>query len=179
MEPHMAAQRNQNFLFATTEGHSSDIGTTEFWGSHLGPQQQRLNGAPSKLSPFLSLGWARGTGMSMAHTTAHALPSGDGEKVKIGHPTNDPRPSFRRTRKHNSIANPPFTRKENLSLVSSGGARGDQDEPGSHTTTTHTAPRTWRAKGELFTYASRDEHGQHYRSCATEWGWREDENRPP
>ena len=124
MEPHMAAQRNQNFLFATTEGHSSDIGTTEFWGSHLGPQQQRLNGAPTKLSPFLSLGWARGTGMSMAHTTAHALPSGDGEKMKIGHPKNDPRPSFRRTRKHNSIANPPFTRKENLSLVSSGGAQG-------------------------------------------------------
>ena len=143
MEPHMAAQRNQNFLFATTEGHSSDIGTTEFWGSHLGPQQQRLNGAPSKLSPFLSLGWARGgTGMSMAHTTAHALPSGDGEKVKIGHPTNDPRPSFRQTRKHNSIANPPFTQKENLSLVSYGGARGDQDKTGSHTKTTHTAPRT-------------------------------------
>ena len=62
MEPHMAAQRNQNFLFATTEGHSSDIGTTEFWGSHLGPQQQRLNGAPSKLSPFLSLGWGKRDG---------------------------------------------------------------------------------------------------------------------
>jgi len=31
----------------------------------------------------------------------------------------------------------------------------------------------------LFTYASADEHGRHYRSCATEWGWREDENRPP
>jgi hypothetical protein len=116
---------------------------------------------------------------SMANITAHALPSGDGEKMKIGHPTNDPRPSFRQTRKHNSITNPPFTRKENLSLVSSGGARGDQDEPGSHTTTAHTAPRTWRAEGELFTYASQAEPGQHYRSCATEWGWREDENRRP
>ena len=63
-------------------------------------------------------------GTSMANITAHALPSGDGEKMKIGHPKNDPRPSFRRTRKHNSIANPPFTRKENLSLVSSGGAQG-------------------------------------------------------
>jgi hypothetical protein len=115
-------------------------------------------------------------GTRMANITAHALPSGDGEKMKIGHPTNDPRPSFRRTRKHNSIANPPFTRKENLSLVSSGGAQGDQYEQGSHTTTTHTA---WRAEGELFTYASQDEDGQHYRSCATEWGWREDENRPP
>ena len=31
----------------------------------------------------------------------------------------------------------------------------------------------------MFTYASRDEHGRHYRSCATKWGWREDENRPP
>ena len=63
-------------------------------------------------------------GTSMANITAHALPSGDGEKMKIGHPKNDPRPSFRQTRKHNSIANPPFTRKENLSLVSSGGAQG-------------------------------------------------------
>ena len=62
-------------------------------------------------------------GTSMANITAHALPSGDGEKMKIGHPTNDPRPSFRRSRKHNSIANPPFTRKENLPLVSSEGTR--------------------------------------------------------
>jgi hypothetical protein len=60
---------------------------------------------------------------SMANITAHALPSGDGEKMKIGHPTNDPRPSFRQTRKHNSITNPPFTWKENLSLVSSGAIR--------------------------------------------------------
>jgi len=56
---------------------------------------------------------------SMADITAHALPSGDGEKMKIGHPTNDPRPSFGQTRKHNSITNPPFTRKENPLLVSS------------------------------------------------------------
>jgi hypothetical protein len=116
---------------------------------------------------------------SLANITAHALPSGDGEKMKIARPTNDPRPPFRRTRKHNSITNPPFTRKGNLLLVSSEGARGDQDEPGSHTTTAHTAPRTWRAERELFTYASQAEPGQNYRSCATEWGWREDENRPP
>ena len=74
----------------------------------------------------------------MAHITAHALPSGDGEKTKTGYPTNDPRPSFGQTLQSNSITNPPFTRKENSSLVSSGGARGDQDEPGSHTATTHT-----------------------------------------
>jgi len=74
---------------------------------------------------------------SMDNITAHAILSGDGEKMKIGHPTNDPRPSFKKMRKHNLITNPPFTRKENSSLVSSGGARGDQDEPGSHTTTTH------------------------------------------
>jgi len=55
----------------------------------------------------------------------------------------------------------------------------DEDEPGSHTTTTHTTPRTWREDGELFTYASWDEHGQYYYSCATKWGWREDENWPP
>jgi len=36
-------------------------------------------------------------GTSMAYITAHALPSGDGEKMKIGHPTNDPRPSFGQT----------------------------------------------------------------------------------
>jgi hypothetical protein len=48
----------------------------------------------------------------------------------------------------------------------------------SHTTTTHTTPKLG-AEGELFTYASRDKHGQHYRSCATEWVWREDENRTP
>jgi len=59
---------------------------------------------------------------SMADITTHALPSGDGEKIKIDHPTNDPRPSFGQTRKHNSITNPPFTRKENPLLVSFGGA---------------------------------------------------------
>jgi len=123
MEPHMAARPNQNSLFATTEGHDSNIGTTEFWGFHLGPQQRGLKGARSKLSTFLSLGWERGTGTSMAYITAHALPSGDGEKMKIGCPTNDPRPSFGQMRKHNSITNPPITRKENLSLVSNGGAR--------------------------------------------------------
>jgi hypothetical protein len=48
---------------------------------------------------------------SMANITAHALPSGHGEKMKIGHPTNDPRPFLRQTRKTNSITNPPFTRK--------------------------------------------------------------------
>jgi len=48
----------------------------------------------------------------MADITAHALPSGDGEKMKIGHPTNDPRPSFGQTRKHNSVTNPPFTRNK-------------------------------------------------------------------
>ena len=41
MEPHMAAQPTQNSLFATTEGHDSHIGTTEFWGFHLGPPQQQ------------------------------------------------------------------------------------------------------------------------------------------
>jgi len=61
---------------------------------------------------------------SVANITAHVLPSGDGEKMKIGHPTNDPRPLFRQTQKHNSITNPPFTQKENLSLVSIGVARG-------------------------------------------------------
>ena len=59
----------------------------------------------------------------MADITAHALPSGDGEKMKIDHTRNDPRPSFGQTRKHNSITNPPFTRKEKPSLVSSGGAQ--------------------------------------------------------
>jgi len=36
-------------------------------------------------------------GTSMAEINAHALPSGDGEKMKIGHPTNNPRPSFGQT----------------------------------------------------------------------------------
>ena len=40
-------------------------------------------------------------GTSMANITAHALPSGYGEKMKIGHPTNDPRPFLRQTRKTN------------------------------------------------------------------------------
>jgi len=144
----------------------------------------------------------------MADITAHALLSGDGEKMKIGHPTNDSRPSFGETRKHNSITNPPFTRKEKPSLESSGGARGDRvpfasiiwrgmrgpsfirwyhlegqggpsraREP--HRNNPYTTPRTWTGEGELSTYASWDEHDRHYRSCATEWGWREDENRPP
>jgi len=34
---------------------------------------------------------------SMANITTHVLPSGDGEKMKIGHSTNDPRPFFRQT----------------------------------------------------------------------------------
>ena len=62
MEPHMVAQPNQNFLFATTEGHDSDIGTTKFWGFDLGPQQQRLKGALSKILTFLLFGWATWTG---------------------------------------------------------------------------------------------------------------------
>ena len=41
MEPHMAAQPTQNYLFTTTEGNDSDIGTTEFWGFNLGPPQQQ------------------------------------------------------------------------------------------------------------------------------------------
>ena len=41
MEPQTAAQPTQNSLFAITEGHDSDIGTTEFWGFRLGPPQQQ------------------------------------------------------------------------------------------------------------------------------------------
>ena len=48
---------------------------------------------------------------SMANITAHVLPSGDGEKMKINHPTNDARPFFRQTQKRNLITNPPFTWK--------------------------------------------------------------------
>ena len=71
-------------------------------------------------------------------------------------------------------------RKTITGIIWRGTTRGDQDEPGSHTTKNpETTPRTWRAEGELFTYVSGDEHGRHYRSCATEWGWREDENQPP
>ena len=235
MEPHMAAQPNQNSLFITTEGHDSDIGMTKFWGFHLGPQQrgaQRITaqtfnilivgmgkrdgdehgphyhscatewgwGEDENQPPYkqpkaiiwanvktqldyqptfhtkkknrrwnhlegrdgtkshllVSSGGARGDqvdpgshtttthtqleglgeqrgnfphmppGTSMADITAHALLSGDGEKIKIDHPTNDPRPPFGKTRKHNLITNPPFTRKEKPPQVSSGGARGDQ-----------------------------------------------------
>ena len=57
--------------------------------------------------------------------------------------------------------------------------RGQRQAREPHHKNPDTTPRTWRAEGELFTYASEDEHGRHYRSCATEWGWREDENRPP
>ena len=57
--------------------------------------------------------------------------------------------------------------------------RGPRRAREPHHNNPETTPRTWRAEGELFTYASEDEHGRHYRSCATEWGWREDENRPP
>ena len=101
METHMVAHPNQNSLFTTTEGHNSDIGTTEFCGFHLGLQQRTFKGVPSKLSIFLSLGWERGMGMSMAHITTNVLPSGDGEKRKIGCPTYDPRPSFRQTLQSN------------------------------------------------------------------------------
>jgi len=114
--------------------------------------------------------------------------------MKISHPTNDPRPSFGKTQKDNSITNPPFTRKEKPSLVSFGGARGEKvplagiiwrgtggpsraREP--HHNNPYTTPRTWGAEGVLSIDASQDEHGRHYRSCATEWGWREDENWPP
>jgi len=51
-------------------------------------------------------------GTSMANITTHALPSGHGEKMKISHPTNGPRPFLRQTQKANSITNPLFTRKE-------------------------------------------------------------------
>jgi len=69
-------------------------------------------------------------GKRMANLTSHMLPSGDGEKMKINHPTNNPRPSFRQTRKNNSISNPPFTWKENLSLISFGWAQGTRTSLG-------------------------------------------------
>ena len=47
----------------------------------------------------------------MANITTHALPSGDGEKMNVNDPTNDPRSLFRHTRTSNSVTNPPFTRK--------------------------------------------------------------------
>jgi len=87
MEPHRTTQPNQNSLFATTEGHDRDIGTTEFWGFHLGPPQQ----------------WGA---QRSAEQTFNILIVGMGKR-------------------------------------------------------------------------DRDEHGPHYRSCATEWGWREDENWLP
>jgi hypothetical protein len=104
--------RKGNLLLVSSKGHA---GTKTSQGAT--PQQpiqlQELgerNGNCSHMPPRPSL----------ANITAHALPSGDGEKMKIARPTNNPRPSFRQTRKHNSITNPPFTRKEILSLVSSG-----------------------------------------------------------
>jgi len=48
-----------------------------------------------------------------------------------------------------------------------------------HHNNPYTTPRTWIGEGEFSTYVSRDEHGRHYHSCATEWGWREYENQPP
>jgi hypothetical protein len=86
MEPQMAAQPNQNSLFATTEGHDSDIGNDGVLG----------------------------------------LPSGTA------------------TTKAQRSAEKTF----NILIVGMGKRDGD-------------------------------EHGPHYRSCATERGWREDENRPP
>jgi hypothetical protein len=35
---------------------------------------------------------------SIANITAHVLPSRDGKKLDVDHPTNDPRPIFRQTR---------------------------------------------------------------------------------
>jgi hypothetical protein len=86
MEPQMAAQPNQNSLFATTDGHDSDIGNDGVLGL---PSRTRNN---------------------------------EGSK--------EPEKTF------------------NIHIV----GMGKRDA---------------------------DEHGPHYRSCATEWGWREDENRPP
>jgi len=159
-------------------------------GSHTTKTHTQLQGLGEEKGnyPHVPLG------MSMADTTIHALPSEDGEKMEISHPTNEPRPSFGKTRKHNSNTNPPFTRKEKPSLVPSRRARGDQVSFAgiiwrgtggpirareAHHKNPYTTPRTWREEGELSTYSSWDEHGGHYRSCATEWGWREDENQPP
>ena len=86
METHMVAHPNQNSLFTTTEGHNSDIGTTEFWGFHLGPQQRGAQRSTEQTFNILIIGMRK--------------------------------------------------------RVS-------------------------------------DEHGPHYCSCATEWGWREDKNWPP
>ena len=102
----------------------------------------------------------------MAHITPRALPSGDGEKMKTGRPTNDPRP---------------LLRKENPLQVSSGGERHEGTKTSQVATPQQPShnSKDFEQEGELFTYASEDEHGRHYRSCATEWGWKEDENQPP
>ena len=165
----------------------------------------------------------------MANITAHALPSGDGEKTRADDPTNDPRPLFRHTRTSNSVTNPPFTRKSNPSPHQKGeevnniprsrfheanetkahlsnppkreevnnmaksqhrrsqrASKGHESDIGdrpvvsrSHTERPRPPLRTQSGRVTLFTYASQDKHGQHYRSCATEWGWREDESRRP
>jgi len=83
MEPHMATQPNQNSLFATTEGHNSDIGTTRVLGLPSGTTTTRAQRSAEKTLNILIIGMGKGDG---------------------------------------------------------------------------------------------DEHGPHYHSCATEWGWREDEN---
>ena len=153
----------------------------------------------------------------MAGITAHALPSGDGEKMKIGHPTNDPRPFLRQTRKPNSITNPPFTRKAKPSAPNREEVKNikrsqfewshtwmhgpikillfttteghDSDKRTMELWGSHLGPQQRGAQRSTeqtlnilivgMGKRERDEHGPHYRSCATEWGWREDENRPP
>ena len=154
---------------------------------------------------------------SMANITAHALPSGYGEKLKIGHPTNDPRPFLRQTRKPNSITNPPFTRKAKPSAPNREEVKNikrsqfewshtwlhspikillfttteghDSDKRTMELWGSHLGPQQRGAQRSTeqtlkvlivgMGKRERDEHGPHYRSCATEWGWREDENRPP
>ena len=151
----------------------------------------------------------------MANITAHALPSGDGEKTRVDDPTNDPRPLFRHTRTSNSVTNPPFTRKSNPSRHKQAKReeknnieksqhrrsqratyqnadfnranvrpRGTRESywsadfnnanrqpviSKSHTQQPHPNARKQSGRERLFKHASKDEHGQHYRSYATEW----------
>ena len=86
----------------------------------------------------------------MAYITAHALLSGDGEKMKIDHPTNNPRPSFGQTQKTQLDYQPTFhTKRKTVTGIIWRGTRGPspvrwyhleghEGTKSSHTTKTHT-----------------------------------------
>ena len=113
------------------------------------------------------------------HTKIQPLPPPKGEEVNNiarsrFHEANETKAHLSNPPKREEVNNIAKSQHRRSQRASKGHESDIGDRPvvsRSHTERPHPTPRTQSERATLFTYASQDKHGQHYRSCATEWGW--------